>query len=81
MSPMTAKKLGLDSDDVVKIKTSANKDGLEAAVYVLPGHPDDTFSLAVGYGRKNLGSVADCDGTGEGIGVNAYASAAARACC
>ena len=63
VSPKTAEKLGnLRSDDVVLVKTAANTTGIEAAVYVMPGHADDALSLAVGYGRKGIGSVAD--GTG-----------------
>jgi MoCo/4Fe-4S cofactor protein with predicted Tat translocation signal len=67
MSPTTAKKLGLDSDDVVVVSTAGNKDGIEAVVYVLAGQPDEVLSLAVGYGRDKVGNVAD------GTGVNAYA--------
>jgi molybdopterin-containing oxidoreductase family iron-sulfur binding subunit len=71
LSPATAKQLDVDSDSVVKIKSPGGAD-LEAAVFVLPGHPDGVASLAVGYGRA-IGSVADGDGTNKGIGVNAYA--------
>ena len=45
----------------------ANGAKMEVAVCIVPGHPDDSFSLAVGYGRKNLGSVA------EDVGADAYA--------
>ncbi len=67
MSPKTAIKLGVASDEVVRVKTAACKEGIEAVVYVLPGQPEETLSLAVGYGRAGLGSVAD------GTGANAYA--------
>ena len=67
VSPKTAAKLGLVSDDIVLIKTAGNSNGVRAATYVLPGHPDNAFSIAVGYGRKGLGSVAD------GIGGDAWA--------
>jgi Fe-S-cluster-containing dehydrogenase component len=72
MSPKTAIKLGVESDDVVRVKTAACPEGMAAVVYVLPGQPDDVLSLAVGYGRAGLGGVAD-GGDGKGIGVNAYA--------
>ncbi len=66
LSPATAKQMNVDSDDVVLLKGPGNKDGIEAAVCILPGQPDGVASLAVGYGR-NIGSVA------YETGVNAYA--------
>jgi molybdopterin-containing oxidoreductase family iron-sulfur binding subunit len=63
VSPNTAKKLNVDSDQVLKI--SANGNDIEATVYILPGHPDNVLSMAVGYGRKGLGTIAEevgCDG-------------------
>ncbi len=66
VSPATAKSLGVDSDDVVTVTAGENKIE-EAVIYVMPGHADDCFSLAVGYGRKTLGSVA------EDVGANADA--------
>jgi MoCo/4Fe-4S cofactor protein with predicted Tat translocation signal len=66
VSPKTAARLALEADDVVLVKSPACPLGLEAAVYILPGQPEDTLSLALGYGRSGLGSVA------EKIGVNAY---------
>jgi molybdopterin-containing oxidoreductase family iron-sulfur binding subunit len=67
VSPKTAATLGVESDDVVLVKTPACQAGIEAAVYILPGQPDGTVSMALGYGRKGIGGVAD------GIGANAYA--------
>jgi molybdopterin-containing oxidoreductase family iron-sulfur binding subunit len=64
MSPATAKKLNVDSDYVLSV--SANGQTVEATVYILPGQPDGVLSLAVGYGREGLGSVAD------GVGCDAY---------
>jgi len=72
VSPKTAAKLGVASDDVVLVKTAACTAGIEAAVYVLPGQPAESLSLAVGYGRVGMGSVAE-GSDGKGIGVNAYA--------
>lgn len=39
---------------------------ITAPVWILPGHPDDTVTLTLGYGRERAGSV------GSGIGYNAY---------
>ena len=62
MSPKTAAANNLSNDDVVLVKTAAQPNGLEAVVYALPGHPDDCASLALGYGRPKIGSVANGDG-------------------
>jgi MoCo/4Fe-4S cofactor protein with predicted Tat translocation signal len=64
ISPKLAAEWKVGNDDVVKIK-GAPAD-LEAVIFVLPGHPEGVASIAVGYGRKNFGSVAN------GIGSNAY---------
>ncbi|HVX85223.1 MAG TPA: TAT-variant-translocated molybdopterin oxidoreductase [Phycisphaerae bacterium] len=65
VSPNTAKKLNVDSDQVLKL--SANGQDIEATVYILPGQPDDVLGLAVGYGRKGLGSIA------HDVGSDGYA--------
>jgi molybdopterin-containing oxidoreductase family iron-sulfur binding subunit len=70
MSVETAAKLGVDSDDVVKL--TANGRDIEATVYVLPGHPNDVLSIAVGYGRKGVGNVA------EEVGSDAYTLASTK---
>src|ERR1035437_9887575 len=68
VSPQTAAKLGVQSDDVVTVSRIDNPNAkIEATIFVLPGQPNNTFSLAVGYGRKGIGSVADK------VGSNAYA--------
>lgn len=50
--------------DMVEI--SANGATLEVPVFVLPGVAPNFASLTLGYGRNNLGAIAD------GVGVNAY---------
>ncbi|HUO08630.1 MAG TPA: TAT-variant-translocated molybdopterin oxidoreductase [Phycisphaerae bacterium] len=65
LSPATAEKLGVDTDDVVTV--SANGASIEATVYVMPGQADGAARLALGYGRNGIGSIAD------GVGSNAYA--------
>jgi len=64
ISAKTAEKLGVESEDVVKISAGGNS--IEAPVFILPGHADDSITLTLGYGRKGLGKVA------EGAGFNAY---------
>lgn len=63
LSPATAEKLGIRQEEVdlrevdlweleVEGKT------LEAAVFIVPGHPDGSLSLALGYGRQSGGRIA-----------------------
>jgi molybdopterin-containing oxidoreductase family iron-sulfur binding subunit len=65
ISPETADRLGLQSDDVVDIKLRGRS--VQAAVYVQPGQPDDVVVVSLGYGRKSGGNVS------AGSGFNAYA--------
>ncbi len=64
ISVATAENLLLNGDDVVTL--TANGKSIEATVYVLPGQPDGTLSIAAGYGRKGLGAIA------EGTGIDPY---------
>jgi MoCo/4Fe-4S cofactor protein with predicted Tat translocation signal len=65
VSPATAKKLGVELNDVISIERGGRK--LEAAVLIQPGQADDSITVALGYGRTRVGRV------GEGTGFNAYA--------
>lgn len=64
VSPKTAAKLKLDQQDVVEIQNASQK--VEAAVWVQPGHPDDSVTMYLGYGRQRAGRA------GSGMGFNAY---------
>lgn len=64
LSPATARKLGLDSGDVVELEGGGRR--ILAPVWILPGHADGAISLAVGYGRTRCGRV------GNRVGHNAY---------
>ena len=72
MSPSTAIALGIpperdfDSNETPTVRISAGEASIEIAAWVQPGHADDSITLTVGYGRQNLGRVAD------GVGVNTY---------
>lgn len=72
MSAATAEKIGIDpersfkNNDVPLVRITAQGETLEIAAWVEPGHADDSVTLTVGYGRNNLGRVAD------GVGVNTY---------
>ncbi|KFA90833.1 TAT-variant-translocated molybdopterin oxidoreductase [Archangium violaceum] len=66
LSPATAERLSLKPRD--KVKLTFRGRWVEAPVYVLPGHADDTVSLELGWGREWSG---DADAP-EVLGVNAY---------
>lgn len=65
ISPATAERLGLKTNDVVEL--TARGRTLRAAVFVQPGQPDGAVVLTLGYGRTAGGSLQ------EGLGFNAYA--------
>jgi molybdopterin-containing oxidoreductase family iron-sulfur binding subunit len=65
LSPTTAERLGVQSNDVVTLALDGRT--LEAAAFVQPGQPNDVATLSLGYGRKAGGSLA------SGPGFNAYA--------
>ncbi len=71
LSPATAGRLGVASEDVVRI--TARGRAIEAPVWVLPGHADDSVTLHFGYGRARGGR------SGEKTGFNAYALRASNA--
>jgi molybdopterin-containing oxidoreductase family iron-sulfur binding subunit len=64
VSGATLTKLGLEEDDIVEI--SAGGGTVKAPVMAAPGHPDNSVTLYLGYGREFAGRV------GSGAGFNAY---------
>ncbi|MDE3109279.1 MAG: 4Fe-4S dicluster domain-containing protein, partial [Acidobacteriota bacterium] len=64
VSPNTAQKLGLKSEDYVELDLNGRR--VSAPVYVTFGHADDSVTVHFGYGRLRTGSV------GAGTGFNAY---------
>lgn len=56
MSPATAGKAGVGRDDVVKITVGGAS--VEMTACILPGHADDSVTVALGYGRTT-GRVRD----------------------
>ena len=86
MSPATAKQLGgLADEDAVEL--TYNGQTVKGAAWVLPGHPDNSFTVHVGYGRTRGGTV--CEGLAdenlggdvkrEPWGFNAYAMRSSKA--
>ena len=64
ISPATAKKLGVEDNDLIEI--TIEKRSLTVAAIIAPGHADGSVSIALGYGRTAVGRV------GQGTGRNAY---------
>jgi molybdopterin-containing oxidoreductase family iron-sulfur binding subunit len=65
ISPATARKLHVETGDVVEI--SLQNRSIRIPVLVSPGHADQSLSIPLGYGRDFRGRVG-----GSGVGFNAY---------
>jgi molybdopterin-containing oxidoreductase family iron-sulfur binding subunit len=65
VSAATARELGLESGDVVRL--AADGRSLEAPAWIAPGQADGVVTLALGYGRRTAGTL------GSGVGCDAYA--------
>jgi molybdopterin-containing oxidoreductase family iron-sulfur binding subunit len=63
ISGATLTKYGLEEDDIVELSVNGRK--VNAPVIVAPGHPDNSVTIHLGYGRQT-GRVAG------GAGFNAY---------
>jgi MoCo/4Fe-4S cofactor protein with predicted Tat translocation signal len=64
ISGATLTKLGLEEDDIVELSVGNGR--VKAPVVVAPGHPDNSVTVYLGYGRESAGRV------GSGQGFNAY---------
>ena len=64
VSGATLSQLKLEEDDIVEIAVGGGK--VKAPVIVAPGHPDNSVTVYLGYGREAAGRV------GSGAGFNAY---------
>ena len=64
LSPSTARRLSLKNEDVVRLGSGGRS--VEGAVWVSPGHPDDSVTVHLGYGRSRGGRAA------SGAGFDAY---------
>ena len=64
VSGATLTRLGLEEDDIVELSVGGGK--VKAPVIVAPGHPDNSVTVYLGYGREFAGRV------GSGAGFNAY---------
>ena len=64
VSGATLTKLNLEEDDILEITVNGRK--VNAPVIVAPGHPDNSITAYLGYGREFAGRV------GSGYGFNAF---------
>lgn len=64
VSPATAERLQLASQDVVELEYKGRV--VRAPIWVHPGHADNAVTIELGYGRRRGGQVAD------GVGFDAY---------
>jgi molybdopterin-containing oxidoreductase family iron-sulfur binding subunit len=62
VSPLTAKKLNLENNDLIEISVDQNK--IIIPVFVQPGLSDNMINIEYGYGRKIIGDV------GKDVGIN-----------
>jgi len=65
ISPATAEQLGLSNEEVVELQYEGRK--VQGPVWILPGQPNDSVTLHLGYGRVRTGRV------GRNTGFNTYA--------
>jgi len=65
LSLSTAWGLGVKNGDVVRLRHQSRE--IQAPVWVVPGHADDSVMVHLGYGRRRAGKV------GSWIGFNPYA--------
>jgi molybdopterin-containing oxidoreductase family iron-sulfur binding subunit len=56
MSPATAEKLGVKSEDMIEIERLGKT--VRVPAWISAGHADDSITLGLGYGRKRGGTVA-----------------------
>ena len=71
VSPATAARLGLESEDVVELEVRGRH--LRAPTLVVPGTGDDVVAIALGYGQTGRELIA------SGVGADAYAIRDSRA--
>ena len=64
VGPKMAQRLQLAAKDVVELELKGKK--VKGAVWIQAGHPDNSITVTLGYGRKRAGRV------GTGQGYNAY---------
>ncbi|MCX6045608.1 MAG: 4Fe-4S dicluster domain-containing protein, partial [Chloroflexi bacterium] len=65
INPLTAEKLGLTTGDLVELSLGGQV--VQAPLWLMPGHGEESVTVYLGYGRTQAGRV------GNSAGFNAYA--------
>jgi len=71
IGPAMAKRLNLATEDVVELELNGKK--VTGPVWIQAGHPDNSVTITLGYGRKRAGRV----GTAQGFDAYALRTTAA----
>jgi MoCo/4Fe-4S cofactor protein with predicted Tat translocation signal len=71
IGPQMAKRLQIATKDVVELELNGKK--VTGAVWIQAGHPDNSATIFLGYGRRRAGRV----GTGQGFDAYALRTSAA----
>jgi MoCo/4Fe-4S cofactor protein with predicted Tat translocation signal len=71
IGPKMAEKQGIKTEDVVELELNGKK--VTGAVWIQAGHPDNSVTIFLGYGRKRAGRV----GTAQGFDAYALRTTAA----
>ena len=71
IGPKMAERLQLASKDVVELELNGKK--VSGPVWIQAGHPDNSITVTLGYGRKRAGRV----GTGQGFNAHELRTSAA----
>ncbi len=71
MGPAMAQRLNIKSEDVVELELDGKK--VTGPVWIQAGHPDNSVTITLGYGRKRAGRV----GTAQGFDAYALRTSAA----
>ena len=64
IGPTMAERLHLQSEDVIELQIQGRK--IQVPVWIQAGHPDNSVTAFLGYGRRRAGRA----GTGAGVDVN-----------
>ncbi len=71
IGPAMAQRLNIKSEDVVELELNGKK--IQGPVWIQAGHPDNSVTITLGYGRKRAGRV----GTAQGFDAFALRTTAA----
>ncbi len=71
IGPKMAQRLGISTEDVVELELNGKK--VKGPVWIQAGHPDNSVTITLGYGRTRAGRV----GTAQGFNAHALRTTAA----